>query len=41
MSPAEGKIRGTDHREFPLMAMNRVQFEPGLSMAEFMERYGS
>ncbi|HRO58866.1 MAG TPA: IS1595 family transposase [Burkholderiaceae bacterium] len=23
------------------MAMNRVQFQPGLSMAEFMERYGS
>jgi hypothetical protein len=21
--------------------MNRVQFQPGLSMAEFMERYGS
>jgi len=23
------------------MAMNRVQFQPGLSMAEFMSRYGS
>ena len=23
------------------MAMNRVQFQPGLSMAEFMDRYGS
>jgi transposase-like protein len=23
------------------MAMNRVQFQPGLSMAEFMEKYGS
>jgi ribosomal protein L37AE/L43A len=23
------------------MAMNRVQFQPGLSMAEFMQRYGS
>ena len=23
------------------MAMNRVQFQPGLSMAEFLERYGS
>jgi ribosomal protein L37AE/L43A len=23
------------------MAMNRVQFQPGLSMAEFMERYGT
>lgn len=23
------------------MAMNRVQFQPGLSMAEFMGRYGS
>ena len=23
------------------MAMNRVQFQPGLSMAEFMARYGS
>ena len=23
------------------MKMNRVQFQPGLSMAEFMERYGS
>jgi hypothetical protein len=23
------------------MAMNRVQFQPGLSMAEFFERYGS
>ena len=23
------------------MAMNRVQFQPGLSMAQFMERYGS
>ena len=23
------------------MAMNRVQFQPGLSMAEFMDRYGT
>ena len=23
------------------MAMNRVQFQAGLSMAEFMDRYGS
>src|SRR5450432_4529355 len=23
------------------MAMNRVQFQPGLSMAEFMQRYGN
>ena len=23
------------------MAMNRVQFQPGLSIAEFMERYGT
>ena len=23
------------------MKMNRVQFQPGLSMAEFMDRYGS
>ena len=23
------------------MAMNRVQFQPGLSMPEFYERYGS
>ena len=23
------------------MTMNRVQFQPGLSMAEFMDRYGS
>ena len=23
------------------MAMNRVQFQPGLSMAEFVARYGS
>ena len=23
------------------MAMNRVQFQPGLSMGEFLERYGS
>ena len=23
------------------MAMNRVQFQPGLSMPEFLERYGS
>jgi len=23
------------------MAMNRVQFQPGLSMAEFLDRYGS
>ncbi len=23
------------------MAMNRVQFQPGLSMAAFLERYGS
>ena len=23
------------------MAMNRVQFQPGLSMSEFFERYGT
>lgn len=23
------------------MTMNRVQFQPGLSMAEFMDQYGS
>ena len=23
------------------MAMNKVQFQPGLSMTEFMDRYGS
>lgn len=23
------------------MAMNRVQFQPGLSMFEFLERYGT
>ena len=23
------------------MTMNRMQFQPGLSMAEFLERYGS
>jgi len=23
------------------MAMNRVQFQPGLLMAEFLERYGT
>ena len=35
-----GPKMGYHYRRFP-MAMNWIQFQPGLSMAEFMRRFGT
>ena len=35
------KVTVTTPREVSMMVMNRIQFQPGLSMPEFFEAYGA
>ncbi len=35
------KVISIKQREMAIMAMNRIQFQPGLSMPEFLKEYGS
>lgn len=34
------KVIAIEEREVAIMAMNRIQFQPGLSMPEFIKDYG-
>ena len=41
VSPVTHKVTAINRREVAIMAMNRIQFQPGLSMPEFLKDYGT
>lgn len=41
VSLAARRVVAIDQREVMIMAMNRIQFQPGLSMPEFLKDYGT
>ena len=41
MSLTARKVTATNPREVSIMAMNRIPFQPGLSMPEFFDAYGT
>lgn len=41
VSLADGKVIVIEQREVAIVAMNRIQFQPGLSMPEFLKDYGA
>ena len=40
-SPSTYKVIALNQHEVAIMAMNRIQFQPGLSMPEFLKAYGT
>lgn len=41
VSPSAYKVIALNQHEVAIMAMNRIQFQPGLSMPEFLKAYGT